>query len=173
MAESISDVIRGAASVTVVVAVSWTVRFRNAEVVLARVATGQTAGRALHKVVCPSHGPLVRQRNVLVDVEWFPRPVAVSWEAPHGSRLLIVGGLPLQRRRQVVREIVQLLRRQLGQRTERVDLSLERQLADVHEPVAVVVLPMDAQRRTNAIAERSGRERILLREDLDSLVRES
>jgi len=83
-------------------------------------------------------------------------PVAVSWEAPHGSRLLIVGGLPLQRRRQVVREIVQLLRRQLGQRTERVDLSLERQLADVHEPVAVVVLPMDAQRRTNAIAERSG-----------------
>ena len=39
MPEGISNVIRGAASMTVVVAVSRTVQCRNAEVVFARVAT--------------------------------------------------------------------------------------------------------------------------------------
>ena len=40
MPEGISNVVCGTTSMTVVVAVSWTVRFANAEVVFARVVTG-------------------------------------------------------------------------------------------------------------------------------------
>ena len=109
MPEGISNVIRRAASVTVVVAVSRTVRFRNAEVIFARVATGQTTGWALHKVVLSPNWPLVRQRYVLVNIEGLPRFVAVSGEASRGlSWLRIVRYLPLRWGRQVVREIVQL-----------------------------------------------------------------
>ncbi len=51
-------------------------------------------------------------------------------------------------------------------------MSLERQLANVHKPVAVVVLPMDAKRRTNTIAERSRCNRILLRKYFYPLISE-
>ena len=145
MAESISDVIRGAASVTVVVAVPWTVRLRHAEIVLARVAASHTAGWALHKVVFSTHGSLVRQRYVLVNVEGFLRSAAISGETLRGcDRRWIVSCLPLRWRRKVVRQIIQLLGCQFRKRAERIDLGLERQLANVHKPVAIVVLPMDA-----------------------------
>ena len=84
MPEGISNVIRGAASMTVVVAVSGTVRFSNAEVVFARVATGEATGWALHKIVLSPNWPLVRQRYVLVNIERLPRFVAVSGEASRG-----------------------------------------------------------------------------------------
>jgi hypothetical protein len=66
-----------------------------------------------------------------------------------------------------------LLGRQFWKFAERIDLGLERQLPDVHKPVAVVVLSMDAKRRTNAVAEPAWRKRILLRKDLNSRFRES
>ena len=72
----------------------------------------------------------------------------------------------------MVRQIIQLLGCQFWQRTERIDLSLECQLSNIYKPVAVVVLPMDAKRRTNTIAERSWCKRVLLRENLYSLFRE-
>ena len=72
MPEGISNVIRGAASMTVVVAVSGTVRFANAEVVFACVVTSQAAGRALHKIVLAANWTLVCKGNVFVNVERLP-----------------------------------------------------------------------------------------------------
>jgi hypothetical protein len=84
MPEGTPNVIRGAASVTVVVAVSRTMRFRNAEVVFARVATGEATGRALHKMVFSPNWPLVRQRYMLVNIERLLRSAATSGEASRG-----------------------------------------------------------------------------------------
>ena len=69
-----------------------------------------------------------------------------------------------------MREIIQLPGRQFGQLTKRLDLSLEGQLAYIHKPVAVVILPMNTQWPTNGVAERARSKRILLREYLYSFI---
>ena len=84
MPEGISNVIRGAARMTVVVTVSRTVRFRDAEVVFARVATGEATRWALHKMVFSPNWPLVRQRYMLVNIERLLRSAATSGEASRG-----------------------------------------------------------------------------------------
>ena len=156
---------------TVVVAVSKAVWFANAEIVFACVVTSQATGRALHKIVLAADWTLVRQGYVFVNVERLLRSSAVSAEEPRArSRRQIVSRLPLRRRRQFVREIIQFLSRQFWKLTQCLDLSLECQLAYIHKPVAVVILPMNAQRRTNGIAERAWCKRILLREYFYPLV---
>ena len=84
MPEGISNVICGAASMTVVVAVPGTVRFADAEVVFACVVTRQATGRALHEIVLAANWPLVRQRYVLVNIERLLRSAPVSGEASRG-----------------------------------------------------------------------------------------
>ena len=69
-----------------------------------------------------------------------------------------------------MREIIQLLSRQFGELAQRFNLSLKCQLSYIHKPVAVVMLPMNTQWRTNAIAERARCKRILLREYLYPLI---
>ena len=89
---------------TVVVAVSGTMRFCNAEVVFVRVSTGEVTGRALHKIVLSPNWPLVRHRYVLVDIEGLLRSAAISGAALRGLSWLRIGSChPLRWRRQVVR----------------------------------------------------------------------
>jgi len=167
----ISNVIRGAACVTVVVAVSRTVWFADAEVVLACVVTSEPAGWALDKIVLAANWTIVGKGNVFVNIERPFRSTTVSTKSPRTrSRRRVVSRLPLRRRRQFVREIIQLLSRQFGELAQCFNLSLKCQLAYIHKPVAVVILPMNAQRRTNGIAERAWCKRILLRKYFYSLV---
>src|ERR1039458_3327494 len=171
--EGIPNVIRGAASMTVVVAVSRAVRFANAEVVFACVVASEAAGRALHKIVPAANWTLVCQGNVFVNIERpFRAPAVSAKRARTRSRRRIVSRLPLRRRRQFVREIIQLLSREFGELTQCLDLVLKCQLANIHKPVAVVLLSMNTQRRTNAVTERARCKRVLLREDLYPFFRE-
>src|ERR1017187_4961398 len=160
--EGIPNLIRGAASVTVVVAVSRAVRFANAEVVFACVVASEATGRTLHKIVLAANWMLVCQGNVFVNIERPSRAPAVSAKRPHLRRWRrIVSRLPLRRWRQFVREVIQLLSREFGELTQCLDLGLKCQLANIHKPVAVVILSMNAQWRTNAIAECARCKRIL------------
>ena len=149
---------------TVVVAVSRAVWFANAEIVLACVVTGEVTGRTLHEIVLAAYWTVVCEGNVFINIEGPLRCTTVSAKRSHARSRRIVSHLPLWRRRHFVREIIQLPGRQFGQLTKRLDLSLERQLAYIHKPVAIVILSMNAQWPTNGVAERAWCKRILLRE---------
>ena len=116
--EGIPNVIRGAARMTVVVAVSRAVWFANAEVVFACVVTSEATGRTLHKIVLAANWTVVCEGNVFINIERPLRSTTVSAKRPHArSRRRIVSRLPLWRRRHFVREIIQLPGRQFGQLT--------------------------------------------------------
>ena len=159
---------------TVVVAVPWAVRFANAEVVFACVVAREATGRTLHEIVLAAYWTVVCEGNVFINIEGPLRFTTVSAERPHArGRRRIVSRLPLWRRRHFVREIIQLPGCQFGQPTQCLDLSLECQLAYIHKPVAVVILPMNTQWRTNGVAERARCKRILLREYFYPLISKS
>src|SRR6266511_5820887 len=110
--EGISNVVRRAAGVTVVIAVSRTVRFANAKVVFARVVAGKPTGRTLHKVVPAANGTSLHDGNVVINVERSFRSAAISAEGRRWrSGLQIVSRLPLGRGRHFVGQLIQVLSR--------------------------------------------------------------
>ena len=156
---------------TVVVAVSRAVRFANAEVVFACVVTCEATGRTLHKIVFAAYWTVVCEGNMFIDIERLLRSTTVPAKRPRArDNRRIVSRLPLRRRRQFVREVIQLLSREFGELTQCLDLSLKCQLAYIHKPVAVVIFPMNTKWRTNGVAKRARCKRILLREYLYPLI---
>ena len=106
--------------------------------------------------------------RVVVDIEGRALLLPVIRVDLPFDRWLLGWLHPLRRHRHIERKRVQLLGRHLRQRPNRLNLIFEGQVANSTEPVARVVLPVNAKRCSDGVTQGARLQEILLWKNLNS-----